>query len=275
MNFTAADAKERPSKKFRFGAGAGVAGATVQPQFNASCSSIDVPADSWALLSSPCAWNNCGVYCIDGVPANYESLSLPSIHGADGARPPPSAAVANSRLPAAGAALSVVDMCLLWNSARFVLQPEGQGDSMPPLEVVFIGHGAAATAAAASCAAFTRWACASIGTTLHTHTVLTAPCNSMPRSLREYLRANGASNLFIRLGDVPAKSSSDRLTLGAQSTVEVDSKTLRARSLAADAAYDNVLNGSDKAGTCGSKTGGELLRKSIAQCCIQQHSCHT
>jgi hypothetical protein len=169
----------------------------------------------------------------------------------------------------------VVDTCLLWNSSRFVLQPEGQGSSMPPLQVVFIGHGAIASAAAASCAAFTLWACASIGTTIHTHTLLTAPHCPLPRSLRDYLCANGASNLFIRLGDVPSKFSADVSSLGAHSILEVDSNTLLARSLAFDADDDASFGSGKKGDGSDSTTGRELLRKSIARCCIQRQSGHT
>jgi hypothetical protein len=161
-------------------------------------------------------------------------------------------------------------MCLLWNSTRFVLQPEGSGVCMPPLEVVFIGHGAAAAAAAASCAAFTLWACASIGTTIRTHTLLSAPCRPLPRSLRNYLHANGASNLFIRLGDVPMSSDAGCASLAAHSIVDVDSSTLRARALAADAADDAAFLGSDD-----SKTGSETLRNSLARCCIQRQNGHS
>jgi hypothetical protein len=163
-------------------------------------------------------------------------------------------------------------MCLLWNSARFVLQPEGQGNCMPPLEVVFIGHGAAAAAAAASCAAFTLWACASIGTTIRAHTLLSAPCHPLPRSLRNYLHANGTSNLFIRLGDVPMNSDACCLSLGPHSIVDVDASTLRARALAADAAD---INDATFVGSGDSKTASETLRKSLALCCIQRQSGHS
>ena len=84
VSFVASDVKSRPVKRSRFGPASATEGTFVQPKFNASCSSIDVPADSWGLLSSTCTWNNKGVYCIGGAPANSEALSLPSIHGADG-----------------------------------------------------------------------------------------------------------------------------------------------------------------------------------------------
>jgi hypothetical protein len=90
VSFAAADAKARPSKKSRFSAPHVAADSTVQPKFNASCSNIDMPAQAWALLSSPCTWNNCGVYCTDGAPASLESLTLPFIHGVDGAQRAPS-----------------------------------------------------------------------------------------------------------------------------------------------------------------------------------------
>jgi hypothetical protein len=90
VSFAAADTKARPSKKSRLYAPHVAVGSTVQPKFNASCSNIDMQAECWALLSSPCTWNNCGVYCTDGAPASLESLSLPAIHGVDGAQLHPS-----------------------------------------------------------------------------------------------------------------------------------------------------------------------------------------
>ena len=271
VSFAAANAKGRPSKKSRFEASA-PAGATVQPKFNASCSNVDVPADTWALLSSPCSWHNCGVYCAGGVPANYEALSLPSIHGVDGAQPLPSLCLAAHFAPP-GAALAVVDMCLLWNSTRFVLEPEGEGNNMPPLQVVFSGHGAAAAAAAASCAAFTLWACASIGTTIHTHTLLTGHCPPLPRSLLDYLRADGASNLAFRIADAPLKAAADCPSLGelqpCHSSIEVDPSTLRARPLAEAAAADGGAR-HGKGDSSGSCEGSDLLRNCLARCCMQR-----
>ena len=266
VSFAAADVKTRPSKKSRFEVSA-PAGATVQPKFNASCSNIDVPADTWALLSSPCAFVNCGVYCAGGVPANIEALSLPSIHGVDGAQPLPFVPAAAH--VAAGAALAVLDMCLLWNSSRFVLEPEGEGNNMPPLQVVFSGHGAAAAAAAASCAAFTLWACASIGTTIHTHTLLTGHCPPLPRSLSDYLHADGASNLVLRLADVPLKDAADCSRLGPHSSVEVDGSNLRVRPLAAEAKGDSGVR-DGKCSSNGSSAGSETLRNCLARCCMQR-----
>ena len=111
VSFAAANAKGRPSKKSRFEASA-PAGATVQPKFNASCSNVDELADSWALLFPPCSWHNFGVNCVGGMPVNFEVLSLPSIHGVDGAQPLPSLRLATQFAPP-GAALAMVDKCPL------------------------------------------------------------------------------------------------------------------------------------------------------------------
>jgi hypothetical protein len=155
---------------------------------------------------------------------------------------------------------------LLWNSTRFVLEPEGEGNSMPPLQVVFAGHGAAAAAAAASCAAFTLWACASIGTTVHTHTLLTGPFPPLPPSLRHYLHANGASNLSLRLAHVAVTSTAKHMPISAHSCVEVDATTLRTRTLPADADE----HGGGKSDSSGSRTDSELLRNMLARSCMQR-----
>jgi hypothetical protein len=269
VSFAAADAKARLSKKSRVSAPHVAVDSTVQPKFNASCSNIDIPAQSWALLSSPCTWNNCGVYCTDGTPASLESLSLPFIHGVDGAQRSPAARAASSRFCSPGAALAFVDMCLLWNSTRFVLEPEGKGNCMPPLQLVFVGHDSAAAAAAASCAAFTHWACASIGTTIHTHTLLTGSCPPLPISLRNYLHANGVSNLCLRLADVPPKSAAQSSPITANSTVEVDAATFRARSLPASATGDGHVRTGSK-GSGGLSSSSEVLRNTVARCCMQR-----
>jgi hypothetical protein len=164
----------------------------------------------------------------------------------------------------------VLDACLLWNSTRFVLEPEGEGNSMPPLQVVFAGHGAAAAAAAASCAAFTLWACASIGTTIHTHTLLTGPFPILPRSLRDYLHANGASHLSLRLSHAAVTDSSKHLPLSAHSCFEVDATTFRTRLLPADAVADDDDHCGGKSDSGGSKTGCESLRNVLARSCMQR-----
>jgi hypothetical protein len=169
-----------------------------------------------------------------------------------------------------GTALAVVDTCLLWNSSRFVLEPEGQGNSMPPLQVVFSGHGQVAAAAAASCAAFTLWACASIGTTIHTHTLLSGSYRPLPRSLGDYLHRNGASNLSLRLADVPAKSSTKHAPICAHSCVEVDAITLRARCLPADSAVEGDAIGSGKSHSSASTMSNDLIRSVLARCCMQR-----
>jgi hypothetical protein len=168
-----------------------------------------------------------------------------------------------------GIALAVVDMCLLWNSVRFMLEPNGEGSNMPPLEVVFTGHGAVAAALAASCAAFTVWACASIGTTIDAHTLLTGAHAPLPRSLMDYLQTHGVTNICIRHGNVPSYNAGDFSSLNSLCCVEVDAKTLCARLMAGDA-VECVWSESGKSDDSNSMKDHELLLNSLARCSLQR-----